>query len=176
MRTQSSIDDYVDREEHYAVDNDTASPRYYYDSDDRAEAAEEDGRGSTTNLFDAVLHAQGIDRYVDPRCLQREVADAHDLRTGSAMDRAARRLQTASSGGRGNNRYSDHLGGYKEYSDGAPRHLPNSTTATQQPVPSPRGTTSNTPSSTAWQARKVPKPPTHVQDDFFDETVYVTTL
>ena len=171
---------------------------YYYDSDKSpgrlaSHIGDEDTRGSTANLFDSVLHAQGIDRYVDPRCLQREVADAHDLRSRSAMDRAARQLQTASGGGRaakaggrgGHNRYSDQSAGQvdqhelRDYNEFSPAKPPQ-----QQPVPSPRGQASqrnNTPSTTAssnqaWQARKVPKPQAIQQEDLFDETVYVTTL
>ena len=81
-----------------------------------------------------MLEHEGLERYIDPRCLQREIADATDL-TPADLDRAARELtrsrknspaqQTgnansnpssgASSGNNNSNSrppYYEHLGGF----------------------------------------------------------------
>ena len=71
-----------------------------------------------------VLEDTGLVRYVDPRCLQREIAEANDM-TQAELDRAAHDLMASTSSGGGggsgpggpggpNNKhaYYDHMGGY----------------------------------------------------------------
>lgn len=48
-----------------------------------------------------VLQEEGLNRYLDPRCLQQEIAEATDM-TPDQMDRAARQLLRRP--------YSHHLG------------------------------------------------------------------
>lgn len=66
-----------------------------------------------------ILEHEGLDRYIDPRCLQREIAEANDV-SPAELDRAARELTRSqrNSSGNGNNSsssrppYYEHLGGY----------------------------------------------------------------
>jgi hypothetical protein len=58
-----------------------------------------------------VLEEAGLDRYVDPRVLQREIADAHDL-TQEDLDREARAFMKGQNGSPAKSPYYDHLGGY----------------------------------------------------------------
>lgn len=74
-------------------------------------------RGSAENLVGKILESEGLGQYIDPRCLNREIAEAHDL-TEQELDRAARELTRGGPGpsgpGGSPNKlpYYDHLGGY----------------------------------------------------------------
>ena len=46
------------------------------------------------SLYFQLLESEGLEQFVDPRTLQREIADAHDLTTED-IDRAARELYMA---------------------------------------------------------------------------------
>ena len=70
------------------------------------------------------MESEGLEQYVDPRTLQREIADAHDLTTAD-IDRAARELYMAP---RDDPPYYDdyneqEMQDYKRYSGGNP-HIP----------------------------------------------------
>ncbi|ELT95848.1 hypothetical protein CAPTEDRAFT_206641, partial [Capitella teleta] len=64
-------------------------------------------KGSAESLVEKVLEHAGLDRFIDPRCLQREIAEANDV-SSAELDRAARELRKPSS----RPPYYEHLGGY----------------------------------------------------------------
>jgi hypothetical protein len=108
------------------------------------------------------LEEHGLDRYVDPRCIRRELAEATDM-TEEELDAAAHELMQA----RGDDRrqpprpgtqYYEHMGGYStmhemhDYNPGAYPH--------------------GSPISRAGVGGGGNYPPEEVDDDM----VYVTTL
>ena len=58
-----------------------------------------------------VLEHEGLDRFIDPRYLQREIAEANDM-TEEELDRAARELIASRSPAPAKLPYYDHMGGY----------------------------------------------------------------
>lgn len=57
-----------------------------------------------------VLQAEGLQRYLDPKCLQQEIQEANDM-TSEELDRAARALIRQSQHETQHPSYYEHLGG-----------------------------------------------------------------
>lgn len=77
-----------------------------------------------------MLENTGLHRYVDPRCLQKEIAEANDM-TQAELDRAAHDLMASSPTSESHNTkhpYYDHMGGYsmqemRDYNQYSNQHL-----------------------------------------------------
>lgn len=88
------------------------------------------GRGSAESLVGKVLENTGLHRYVDPRCLQKEIAEANDM-TQAELDRAAHDLMASTPTSESHNTkhpYYDHMGGYsmqemRDYNQYSNQHL-----------------------------------------------------
>ncbi|KAK2156437.1 hypothetical protein LSH36_213g02000 [Paralvinella palmiformis] len=68
-------------------------------------------RTSVESLMGRVLEEEGIDKYVDAKYLQKEIAEAHDMTT-EELDRHAHELMSGSTTSTGKPPYYEHLGGY----------------------------------------------------------------